>query len=246
MMLLKKKNIFISGAGKGIGENSVRNLIKNGAFVYALIKNKNDNKKFKKLKNLKIYNGNISNLNLINKIIKDSIKQKKVINCIVNNAGVRLRKEFINVKKNEFENVFKINFFSHFYVSQIFSKFWIKNKLRGNIINISSIVGQLGFDGLSVYAASKGALTSFTKSYATEMSRYGIRSNSISPGFTKTSFYKKFKKNRKLYNWTLSRIPQRRWGEPDEISNLITFLSSDHSSYINGENINIDGGWINS
>ncbi len=72
-----------------------------------------------------------------------------------------------------------------------------------------------------------------------------IRANSVSPGFTKTSFFKSFKKDKKkLYNWTLSRIPQKRWGEAKEISELIYFLISENSNYITGENINIDGGWL--
>ena len=76
------------------------------------------------------------------------------------------------------------------------------------------------------------------------MSKYQIRANTINPGFTKTSFYKKFKKE-KIYNWTISRIPLKRWGEANEIANLVEFLLSDKSSYINGETINIDGGWSN-
>ena len=71
-----------------------------------------------------------------------------------------------------------------------------------------------------------------------------IRANCVSPGFTKTSFYKKFRTKKKLYNWTISRIPLSRWGNPDEIANMICFLLSDKSEYINGENINIDGGWL--
>jgi len=76
-MLLKNKNILITGAGKGIGEQLVQRAIKNGAFVYAVIKDKRDNRKFKKNKNLKIYNGNVRNINLFKKIFKDSEKEKK-------------------------------------------------------------------------------------------------------------------------------------------------------------------------
>ena len=76
--------------------------------------------------------------------------------------------------------------------------------------------------------------------------KYKIRANLINPGFIKTSYYEKFKMRKKLYNWTLSRIPQKRWGEPEEISALISFLISDASNYITGETINIDGGWTNS
>ena len=89
-------------------------------------------------------------------------------------------------------------------------------------------------------------MNSLTQSYATEMASKNIRANLVSPGFTKTSYFKNFKKKKKLYDWTLTRIPMNRWGESVEVSNLIVFLASDKSSYINGENINIDGGWINS
>ena len=106
-------------------------------------------------------------------------------------------------------------------------------------------MGELGFNQLSGYASSKMALTGLTKSFAVEMSKYNIRANIINPGFTKTSFYKKFKSKKKLYNWTLQRIPMKRWGEPIEIVNLIEFLLSEKSTYINGETINIDGGWTN-
>ena len=107
-------------------------------------------------------------------------------------------------------------------------------------------VGKIGFNELSVYASSKGAIDSLTKSLATEMSENNIRVNSISPGFTKSSFYLKFKKKKKLFNWTLNRTPMKRWAETSEISSVISFLISEKSSYINGENINVDGGWLSS
>ncbi len=245
-MLLRNKNILITGAGKGIGEQLVQSAIKNGAFVYAVIKDKRDNRKFKENKNLKIYNGNVKNKNLFKKIFKDSEKEQKKINCLINNAGVRFRKKFLKIESKELKDVFETNFFSIFSILQLTSEFWIKRKIQGSVINLASIVGQTGFEDLSVYAATKGAVISLTKSFSVEMAKYGIRANSISPGFTKTSFYEKFKKKKKLYNWTLSRIPMKRWGTTDEISNLILFVISDKSKYLNGENISIDGGWINS
>lgn len=245
-MLLKNKNVLITGAGKGIGESTLKNLVQNGANVYALIRNKKDNNKFKGLKNVKIFNGNVSNGQLINKILSQSSRDKKTINCLVNNAGVRHRQDFLKIKKKDLNKVFEINFYSIFNILQIIAKYWLKKKIKGNVVNISSIVGQIGFNQLAAYASSKGALISLTKSFALEFAKRGIRANSVSPGFTKTSFYKKFKKNKKLYKWTLSRIPQQRWGNPEEISNMISFLISDQCNYLNGENINVDGGWLNS
>lgn len=246
-MLLKNKNILITGAGKGIGLSSVNCFINNGAYVYALIKDRKDNKKFLKLKNVKIYNGDVNDLKLITKILINSKRNKKTINCLVNNAGIRFRKKFLHIKKNELLNVFNTNFFSIFSIMQLFSKFVINHKVNGSIVNLASIVGQIGFDELSGYAASKGALIALTKSFSSEMSRYGIRANTISPGFTKTSYYENFKKNKKkLYNWTLSRIPLKRWATPEEISEIIAFMLSNKSNYIQGENINVDGGWLSS
>jgi len=247
-MILRRKNILITGAGKGIGFDSVKNCIREGAFVYALIKNKNDKKKFNIFhkNSYKVIVGNVNNNKLILKTFRDSIKSKKIISGLVNNAGMRFRKKFSLITEKELHEVFKVNFYSIFFLIQNFRNYLSKLKRKGSVVNVSSIVGEIGFKELSAYASSKGALTSLTKSLASELSSEDIRLNSISPGFIKTSFYKKFKKKKKLYNWTLSRIPMNRWGSPEEISKLISFLISDDSSYINGENINIDGGWLSS
>lgn len=246
MMNYKTNNILVTGAGKGIGQATTNLLISKGSYVYALIKNKEDNKKFRKYENLKIINGDVNNLNLIKKIFNEANKNRRIITGLVNNAGIRQRKSFLKINKIDLDNVFDTNFFSVFYLMQMFTKNLIKKKTPGAIVNISSIVGQTGFAELSSYASTKGAIISLTKCFAIEMAKYKIRANSVSPGFTETSYYKKFKKKQKLYNWTLSRIPLKRWGKSEEISNLIIFLLSKNSSYINGENINIDGGWLSS
>ena len=232
-MILKNRNILITGGGKGIGYHSVINASKEGAFVYTIIKSKIDKKKFKNLKNVKAYIGNVSNTKIIKKILKDSIKDKKIISGLVNNAGIRQRIKFNKINNKNLKDVFEKNFFSIF-----------KNKLKGSIVNIGSIVGPTGFSELSGYASTKSALIGLTKSYAVEMSKKNIRANIINPGFTKTSYFKKFKQKKKLYKWTLSRIPMGRWGEPNEISYLINYLLSYKSQYITGESINIDGGWL--
>ena len=99
---------------------------------------------------------------------------------------------------------------------------------------------------MSGYGSSKAAINGLTKCLAAEF-KGKIRINSINPGFTETSFYENFKKkNPNLYKWTISRTPLNRWGKAHEIADLIYFLCNDSSSYINGEIINIDGGWSNS
>ena len=245
-MILKNKNILVTGGGKGIGFSTILQTIKEGAFVYAIVRSKKDIKKFRNIPNLKIFIGNVSNINLVNKIFKESIKRKKLITGLVNNAGIRQRIKFEKITQKNIQEVFEVNFFSVFNLMQLFAKYLVGKNLKGSIVNLGSIVGQTGFSELAGYASAKSALVGLTKSFAVEMAKKKIRANVVSPGFTETSYFNKFKKKKKLYNWTISRIPMGRWGKPSEVANLISFLLSDNSEYITGENINIDGGWLSS
>ena len=245
--MLKNKNIFITGVGKGIGKEVCEACIKSGAFVYAITKSKNDIKKFKKYKNLKIYIGDSRNINLVKKIFKISIKEKRRINGIINNAGIRFRKSYLKITKKDITHVFDNNFFSIFFIIQEYLRLiGTKNKEQCSIVNVGSIVGKVGFNELSAYASTKSALLGLTKSLSAEFTKNNIRFNVVNPGFIKTSYFNKFKKKKKLYDWTLSRIPIKKWGEPKDISEFLVFMMSDKSRYFNGEDINIDGGWLSS
>ena len=244
---LLNKVVFITGAGKGIGRTLVESLLSKGVHVYALTKSKNSMTDLKNNNNIKIFYGDVSNVKLIKKIFQTSIKDKKIINAIVNNAGIRQRKKFLKITPNDIQSVFKINFFSIFNIMQIYCLYSIKHKIKSSIINIGSIVGENGFAELAGYSSTKGALKSLTKSVAVEHAKNNIRANIVVPGFIKTSYYKKFKENKKkLYNWTINRTPMSRWGESNEVVNLIEFLISDDSSYITGSSFNVDGGWLSS
>ncbi len=244
---MTEKNILITGAGKGIGNKLLMDCLKEGFFVYAIVRSKKDFQDIKKkinLKNCKLYLGNIKNVFLIEKILRDSIVKKKKINCLVNNAGERQRKDFIEIKKSEIYNIFENNFFSHFFVIQKMVQYFIKNKLKDtSIVNIGSIVGKRGFKQLSGYASTKTALEGLTRSLAVELANEKIRVNIVNPGFIKTSYFNKFKKNKKLYNWTLKKTLLKKWGESSDVSELILFLLSEKSKYINGQSISVDGGW---
>lgn len=244
-MFLKNKNILVTGVGKGLGENMVESFVKSGAFVYGITRSRSDINKFKNLKNLKVYLGDVRNIKLINKIFKQSIKDKKIINCLVNNAGIRQRLKFQKISDKKIKDVFDVNFFSVFRIMRLYAKFCDENKINSSIVNIGSIVGETGFNELSGYSSTKGALKSMTQCFAVEYAKK-IRANIVNPGFIKTSYFEKFKKNKSLYDWTISKIPQNRWGESGEISSVVSFLLSDYSNYITGESINVDGGWLRS
>lgn len=243
-------NILVTGAGKGIGRQILLDgIAKKNAFIYAIIRSKKDFTYLKKNisnKNCKLYLGDIKNLKLIGKIINDSKKLKKEITGLVNNSGERQRENFININHKKINQIFQNNYFNHFFLIQKIIKI---NKSKNNlsVVNIGSIVGQIGFDQLSGYASTKSALDGLTKSLAVEFAKYKIRFNIIHPGFIKTSYYKNFKtKKPKLYKWTLSRIPLKKWGEPKDVSSLAFFLLSEKSNYITGQSIYVDGGWTSS
>ena len=232
--------------GKGIGYDVAQKVIAYGGYVYGVTRSKEDINKFKKSKNCKIFIGDVTKKTTLQKIINFSQKEKRLLTGLVNNAGERQRLPFDKISKEKLNKIFEINFFSVFENMKIFSKYLKLKKAKGSIVNMGSIVGQNGFSELAGYASTKSALVGLTKSFAVEMASSNIRANLINPGFIKTSYFEKFKKKKKLYKWTLNRIPQKRWGDPKEISHMVCFLLSDFSSYITGSSIDIDGGWLSS
>ena len=243
--ILKDKKILISGVGKGLGLDMLYKCIDNGAYIYGFTRSKNDIKKINKkyLTKSKIFVGDITNDKFLKRLFSYFKKNKIYLDGLINNAGQRQRKSFIDFTKKDIEQIIKVNFVSTFLLTQLFVK---NSKNHGeSIVNIGSIVGEKPFSDLVGYASSKSAVSGFTKSLALELAekKNNIRVNCINPGFTKTSYFKKFKKNKKLYNWTISKIAAGRWADSFEISKLAVFLLSKKSSYINGQIINIDGGW---
>ena len=242
-MNLRNKNILITGVGKGLGKSMVEYFLKSGAYIYGITRSKSDINKLPNNKKLKLYVGDVRNVKIIKKIFNQSVKDKRIINGLVNNAGIRQRSKFENISSKDIKKVFDINFFSVFEILKLYVAYVKKYKINSSVVNIGSIVGETGFKDLSGYSSTKGALKSLTQCLAVEFANKNMRFNVVSPGFIETSFFNKFKSKKKLYKWTLSKIPMNRWGKSEEISALTAFLISDLSSYITGETINIDGGW---
>lgn len=234
---------IVTGIGKGIGLETTKFLLKKKFNIIGITRS--DNLSLKKLKNkfnksFEYYVYDLSNIQGIENLIKKICKKKK-LSFLVNNAGTRCRKKFLTSSYDLLDQVMKTNFYSPLTLTKNFLKY-SKSKKK-NIVMITSIVGNFGFDELTNYASSKGALESLTKSLAVEYAQKNVRINSIAPGFIESSYYPKFKKNKKLYKWTLSKIPMKRWGKCEEISPMIELLISNKSSYITGSTIYIDGGW---
>lgn len=241
----KNKNFVVTGAGKGIGFATLQKLYYANANIAVITRSKVDIDKIKKkFSSKKVFSfcGDVS-VEEDRKLFFEYVKKKMgKINGLINNAGIRQRKKFDKISQQDLDSIYEVNLKSIFFLTQNFLK--IINKNTGSIINMSSIVGPNGFKDLSGYALSKAGLIGLTKSLAIELSGKKIRVNSVSPGFVKSSYAQKFKKNLPdLYKFTISKTPLKRWGECEEVADLILFLLSNNSLYITGNNIFIDGGW---
>ena len=238
---LKNKNIIVTGATGGIGNSIIKkldefgvNILATGTKIEKLEELKN------KFKNIKILRFDISESDKIEDFIENASKELGGnIDCIVNNAGITQDNLAIRMHLDEWKNVIEINLTSTFLMCKFAIKKMLKNK-KGKIINITSVVGHTGNLGQANYTASKGGIIAMSKSLAIEYAKKNININCISPGFIKTAMTDKI--DEKFKDIIVSKIPSGRLGEPEDIANAVLFLASNHSDYINGETLHVNGG----
>ena len=244
-MLLKDKICIITGAGKGLGREVAKEFYAQGAKLALITRSQSDindlNSEFDSGRVLSVC-GDVSDSTVVAQFITQTIDKFGTIDVLVNNAGMRFRKEFLEISEDELDQVLNVNLKSIVFLSQKVLPYMIE-KNRGKIINMSSIAGTLGFANLSGYVMSKAAIVGLTKSLAVEFSDKNIQVNALAPGFCKTSYFEKFQENTELYDFTLSRIPMNRWGSSKEVADVCVFLASNMSNYMTGEVLKVDGGW---
>jgi len=241
MINLENKNIIITGATGGIGNSIVSTLVSLKAKV--LVTGSNE-KKLEELKkkynNIIVIKQDISvHSELENFIEKCNTELGDKIDVLINNAGITQDNLTIRMDKNEWDKVINLNLTSTFLLSKYVIKKMLKKKF-GKIINITSIVGHTGNLGQANYTASKGGVTSMSKSLSLEYAKKNITVNCIAPGFIMTSMTEKINEDYK--NLLKSKIPLDKFGSPQDIANCSAFLCSDLSNYITGETIHVNGG----
>ncbi|WP_179336979.1 gluconate 5-dehydrogenase [Winogradskyella ludwigii] len=164
------------------------------------------------------------------------------IDILVNNAGIIKRTSIIDMEVADFEAVINVDLVAPFIVSKHVAKGMI-NRGGGKIINICSMMSELGRDTVSAYAAAKGGLKMLTKSMATEWAKYNIQTNGIGPGYFATSQTAPIRKEGHPFNdFIITRTPAERWGNPEDLQGAAIFLSSKASDFVNGHIIYVDGG----
>jgi 3-oxoacyl-[acyl-carrier protein] reductase len=237
------KTILITGATSGIGEAIASNFFKKGYPLILTYRKKSKIKEWQKNnpKYVKMIKFDLANQNDLNKICNDIKKAKIKFDILINNAGIYNFKESINFSFNDLNSEFMINCFAPVMLSSSFASQLKKGRKMGKIINITSFASEMPSFGRSIYAASKSALKTFTKTLAAELSALNLATvNGISPGVIPTNINRDIiKKNKKKL---LKPISLKKFGSTDDISNCIEFLISEKSKYINGTTIDISGG----
>ena len=245
MDLLNSKKALVTGSSRGIGKEIAIRFIEEGAEVWGLCTKPSAAKEELESSAQKagtayheIY-ANAADDELFSTVIKAALKEAGSFDILVNNAGITRDGLSFRMKKQDWDDVLKVNLTAAFLSSQIIAADMIRNR-KGSIINMSSIVGLHGQGGQVNYAASKAGLIGLTKSLAKETGSRGIRVNAIAPGFITTDMTDVISEEARK-SW-IETIPLKRAGTPLDIANAAVFLASDMSTYITGIVLGVDGG----
>lgn len=247
MSEFKGKVAVVTGGARDIGRSISVKLAKEGAKVVVNYHSSEDGAK-ETVDEIKSLGGeaiavkaDVSNLNDIKQLKAKAIEAfGGQIDILVNNAGGLFARKTLQELDESFYNlVMDVNFKSTVFVMQAFEPLMGKG---GSIINLSSLAARDGGGGgSSLYASSKGAVTTFTRGMAKELGPKGIRVNSLCPGMIATKFHDDFTKD-EIRKIVASKTPLRREGSADEVADLVVYLASDKSSFITGTNFDINGG----
>ena len=213
---------------------------------FKLILSSTSEEKIKFLKNKFIENNfyykiDISDHNNLFNSLNEISENHKDISVIINNAGTTEDNLIFRMKPVQWSKVIQTNLNSNFQIVKSLLPNMLTNRY-GKIIGISSVVATTGNPGQSNYVASKSGMIGLYKSIALEVAKRNINVNIVSPGFISTSMTDKLNESQK--NNILSKIPMEKFGKPEDVANLVFFLSTDEASYITGQNFNVNGGML--
>jgi len=248
MFSLSGKTALITGSSRGLGLIIARGLAKAGAMI---ILNGRDQSSLKSAADELTSEGlnvsftvfNVTNEEQIRDKINLIENQTGGIHILINNAGIQKRKPLDKMSFEEWQSVLDINLTGAFLTTREVVKGMIRRK-NGKIINICSLMSEVGRETIGNYSSAKGGLKMLTKAMAVEWARYNIQVNGIGPGYFLTDLTKPLADDPEFDTWVKRRTPARRWGNPEELVGAAVFLSSDASSFVNGQIIYVDGGFL--
>ena len=181
----------------------------------------------------------VSDAGDVERLVKTTTETYGSLDILVNNAGIARDNLLLRMKDDEWDSVIDTNLRGTYLLTKAVLRPMMRAR-RGRIITIASVVGLLGNAGQANYAAAKAGLIGFTKSVAREMASRGITANAVAPGFVETDITAGLSDS--VRETALAAIPLGRWAQPEEVANVVAFLSSDAAAYITGQTLAVDGG----
>lgn len=242
-MSLRGKVAIVTGGTRGIGRATVFEFIQNGAkvvFTYL----KSDESAGIILDEIKELSGeaeaikaDVRDYKEAKRVIEETINKFGTVDILVNNAGIIKDKALMMMEPSEWQEVIDTNLTGYFNMAKACIVTMLKQK-SGNIVNISSIAGVVGTPRQINYSSAKAGIIGLTKSLAKEVGPYNIRVNAVAPGYIETDMTKDLKQKENL----LKMIPYARFGRPEDVAKVVSFLASGKAGYITGQVIKVDGG----
>lgn len=238
---------IVTGASRGLGEGMALGLAEAGADVVVVASSAKVEETAAKIRDLGrkalAIQADLTSIAPISSIVEKTLAEFGKIDILLNCAGIIRRAPAIEFSEQDWDDVINVNQKTLFFMCQAAAKEMMKQK-KGKIINIASLLTFQGGIIVPSYTASKSAVGGLTKALANEWAAHGINVNAIAPGYMATELTDALQKDSNRAPAILSRIPQGRWGTPEDMKGAAVFLASDASDYLQGHIMAVDGGWL--
>jgi NAD(P)-dependent dehydrogenase (short-subunit alcohol dehydrogenase family) len=241
---LDGKRALVTGAGRGIGLAAAAALAQAGAHVTLAARTQDEIEAASQALRDAGCQAQALALDVADlAAMQEAIAAAQPFDILFNNAGTNRPAPFVEVKVEDFDDIFAINVRAAYFVAQAVARRLVETKQPGSIINVSSQMGHVGAARRTVYCASKHAMEGFTKAMAIELGPHGIRVNTIAPTFIETPMTKPFFENKAFRDDVLSKIKLGRLGTLEDLMGPVVFLASDAAALMTGASLVVDGGW---